>query len=210
MPVLTDIQISITASDFQSFYTARSKMSGFDPHYFEYLDYDHIISFSRKDWDELRSLTSQIDQICLQAYEISRQEFFQNIPEFAIFEDYFAQIFPIKKQFLARYDVIIDSVTGTYQYLETNANTPGLITESYHIAKQLCPSNYINISEEMIQSVKDFYGKFQGKRLGILLAHNFVDEDYLMARDYQDMLADIFGEENIIIGDIFDTRITPI
>jgi glutathionylspermidine synthase len=207
-PRIQSVTPLANALEFQEFYTLRSELPGFDPAYFEYLDYDHIVTFSQSEWNELRDLTANIDTICLQAYEIARKEFAQNLPEFLIFEDYFAQIFPLRSQFLARYDVIIDSTTHKYQFLETNANTPGLITESYHIADRLCPTGYTNISKYMIESVRDFYQRFRGKRLGILLAHNFVDEDYLMASDYREMLGDIFDEENIVIGDIFDARTT--
>ena len=192
LPELTPTPPLTTALEFQTFYTNRSELPEFDPAYFEYLDYDHIVAFTPEGWQELRDLTAQIDNICKQGYVIARRELTKNIPEFVLFESYFATEFPSQKQFLARYDVIIDSVTGKYQYLETNANTPGLITESYYIAERLCPPGYSNISEAMITAVRAFYEPFRGQQLGILLAHNFVDEDYLMASDYRDMLKDIF------------------
>ena len=217
LPRLLSTPPLATPQDFQTHYTQRSHLPGFDPKYFDYLDYDHIVEFTPESWGELRDLTARVDAIFMKAYKISRQDFAANIPEFQMFEEYFSAEFPRNRQFLARYDVIIDSVSGEYQFLETNANTPGLITESYHIARRLCPDGYENPSDTMLQWVYDFYTRARkiaqergvaNPKLAILLAQSFVDEDYLMASDYLELLTPIFWAQNIIIGDIYDTRTT--
>ena len=59
----------------------------------------------------------------------------KTFPDFAFMEPLFAKKFPLGEYFLGRYDVIREAETGIYKFLETNANTPGMITESCHVSK---------------------------------------------------------------------------
>ena len=207
MPKLETYSPSCNKDYFQKFFSEKYGISHLEEDYFRYIDYDSVFVFSREEWDEFLSIVEKENAVFIKAYDVSQQEIEQNLPEFGPLLKYFPRHFSVKDFFLARYDVIIDSKDGNYKFLETNSNTPGLITESYHLAKHLCPSELYNPADSFVQHIQSVFSPFREKKLGILLSHSFDDEDFIMANDYKDMLSDIFGAENIVISDIYESHI---
>ena len=101
--------------------------------------------------------------------------------------------------------------TGTLRFLETNANTPGMEFESHYPAEILTPRGHSNQSGNLVNYIKQWWGirkeKYGWKTLAIFTAYTHENEDYMICRDYMDMLTEVFGEENIIIGDVYDIHI---
>jgi glutathionylspermidine synthase len=103
------------------------------------MDYESIVEFSRAEYDEFMDILAQGNAIFVKAYEFYRKDLAKNLPDFAFMDTLFAEKFPLTEYFLGRYDVIREAGTGIYKFLETNANTPGMITESCQVSQYLSP-----------------------------------------------------------------------
>lgn len=187
-----------------------SDMTGVPEDNFDYMDTRTFVDFSEKEWEKFQHIVSNVNKIFLKAYNWYFQDFEKNLLDFLPYKSYFRPYFPLDEQFIARYDIMLDA-DGTPKFLETNANTPGMITESYLPSRFLTPDNYYNQSDNYINHTKDWWRqKKQEKNLtkiGIFTAHMYENEDYLTVETYKTILESVFGEENVIVGDIFDLNI---
>lgn len=193
--------------DLEKFFRQKYFLDDLAKKYFGYLDYEYIISFTQKEYNNLFSIIGQVNKIFLKTYSFYFENLDKNLTDFYPFLGYFRKKFPLKDQLIWRYDILIDK-TWEYKFIETNANTPWLITDLYHVSNLLKPDWYINQSTERFSAyVKQFFGKYKDKNIWILLPHSFEDEDFLVCKDYKDILKDIIPEENLIIWDIFESNI---
>lgn len=175
--------------------------------YFEYVICDEALIFSDDFYEHLQKTTSIIDNIFLQSYEYYIQEIEKNTSfDMSFFIEYLKKSFPRESYLIARYDVAIDIHSKKLKFLEINANTPGMITDINDIAKFLRPEWYKNISSWFQKYIKTKFKKYTGKKLWILLPHAYADEDFMVCHDYSAILEPIFGKENIIIGDIYESH----
>lgn len=175
--------------------------------YFNYIDYENIVVFSSKYLDEIYKITSEIDKIMIKSYKFYLENLEQNLEnEFSLFWD-FLWDFRVEDYLIWRYDVIIEKQTKKLKFIELNANTPGMITDIYHISQIEKENIYNNINSNFSDYIKDFFTYFKWKKLWILLPMSYEDEDYLVCRDYADILENRFWKENIIIWDIYESNI---
>lgn len=175
--------------------------------YFNYIDYENIVVFSSKYLDEIYKITSEIDKIMIKSYKFYLENLEQNLEnEFSLFWD-FLWYFRVEDYLIWRYDVIIEKQTKKLKFIELNANTPGMITDIYHISQIEKENIYNNINSNFSDYIKDFFTYFKWKKLWILLPMSYEDEDYLVCRDYADILENTFWKENIIIWDIYESNI---
>jgi glutathionylspermidine synthase len=49
------------------------------------------------------------------------------------------KVFPLQEYCIGRYDVLIEKNTGNLEFIELNANTPGLITDISDISSEFLP-----------------------------------------------------------------------
>ncbi len=194
---------------------ATYAIEGLDPNYFEYLDTKTFVGFEKAEFEELKTIVRAVNGIFRQAYSWYWDDLARNLPEFSRIHDYFRKEFPYDEYFIARYDVLID-IHGEYKFLETNANTPGLITESNRPSTMFLQEGWGNQAGELISYIRDFWkakmeklshGDLEKVKLGILLPHSYEDEDYLVGRDYYDILSSVIPAENLVIGDIYETNV---
>lgn len=175
--------------------------------YFNYIDYENIVVFSSKYLDEIYKITSEIDKIMIKSYKFYLENLEQNLEnEFSLFWD-FLWDFRVEDYLIWRYDVIIEKQTKKLKFIELNANTPGMITDIYNISQIEKENIYNNINSNFSDYIKDFFTYFKWKKLWILLPMSYEDEDYLVCRDYADILENTFWKENIIIWDIYESNI---
>lgn len=209
-PFTPTYALEFTPKFWNDFYKEKYGFTDFHPNHFEYIDAKTFFSFSRADYEENSLIVQKVNAVFRKAYNFYFQDFEKNLPDFLGFKHYFQKDFPYDDYFIGRYDIMIDA-SGTLRFLETNANTPGMICESHFPAALLTPAGYINQSEKLIQYTKDWWRekreKLGIKRIGIITAFSHENEDYFVCRTYASILEDVFGKENIFIGDIFDTNI---
>lgn len=196
-----------TTESLQSIFENKYELEDFENRYFRYMDYDNIVEFSKEEYAEFMDILSKGNAIFVKAYEFYRKDLLKNLPDFAFMEPLFAKKFPLGEYFLGRYDIIREEGTGIYKFLETNANTPGMITESCHVSKYLFPEGYYNSGADLRKYIQSIFARHPGKKIGILLPYSFEDEDFLTGLDYRDMIAEIAGMENIVVADIFESHI---
>ncbi len=130
-----------TTESLQTIFEEKYQLEDFEDRYFRYMDYDNVVEFSREEYAEFMDILAKGNVIFVKAYEFYRKNLTKNLPDFAFMEPLFAKKFPLGEYFLGRYDVIREAETGIYKFLETNANTPGMITESCNVSKYLFPSS---------------------------------------------------------------------
>lgn len=183
------------------------------------MDYENIVKFSQAEYTEFMDILTRGNAIFVKAYEFYRKDLIKNLPDFAFMEPLFADKFPLDTYFLGRYDIIREAGTGIYKFLETNANTPGMITESCHVSKYLYPSSprplgegsgvksYHNSGADLRAYIQSVFARHPGKKIGILLPYSFEDEDFLTGLDYRDMIAEVAEMKNIVVADIFESHI---
>lgn len=196
-----------TTESLQTIFEEKYGLEDFEDWYFRYMDYENIVEFSKEEYREFMDILSQGNVIFVKAYEFYRKDLAQNLPDFAFMEPLFAEKFPLSEYFLGRYDVIREAGTGIYKFLETNANTPGMITESCHVSKYLSPGWYHNSWADLRKYIQSIFARHPGKKIGILLPYSFEDEDFLTGLDYRDMITEVAGMENIVVADIFESHI---
>jgi glutathionylspermidine synthase len=178
--------------------------------HFEYIDTKTFIEFSKDEYEFNNEIVRQVNGIFRKAYDFYFQDFESNLPEFSWFKEFFRKEFPYNEYFIGRYDIMIDE-SKTLRFLETNANTPGMICESHYPARQLTPIGHTNQSENLILYTRDWW---QAKKtelklntIAIFTAYTHENEDYFVCCTYADILEEVFWKENIIIGDIYDMNI---
>ncbi len=171
------------------------------------MDYENIVEFSQTEYIEFMDILKKGNSIFKKAYEFYRKDLVNNLPDFAFMEAFFFDKFPLWEYFIGRYDIIREAGTGIYKFLETNANTPGMITESCHVSQYFSPEGYYNSGLNLRKYIQTIFARHSGKKIGILLPYSFEDEDFLTWLDYSDILSEVVGMENIIIADIFESHI---
>ncbi len=189
-----------------NYFLKEYSMDRIEKDYFKYLDFDYFISADKKEADELENLISEIDKIILKAYSFYYENLEDNLYRFYPFLRHFHKKYPVNHHFIWRYDILIDK-DWVYKFLETNANTPWMITEIYNIWKMQRPAWYANQGSRYEKYTKKFFKKYKWKKIWILLAYSFEDEDYLIWIDYLKMIWEVVWEENVIIWDIFESNI---
>jgi hypothetical protein len=145
-----------TTESLQTIFENKYELEDFEDRYFRYMDYESIVEFSRAEYDEFMDILAQGNAIFVKAYEFYRKDLAKNLPDFAFMDTLFAEKFPLTEYFLGRYDVIREAGTGIYKFLETNANTPGMITESCHVSQYLYPGTSENGEIPTQNSVSSF------------------------------------------------------
>ncbi len=193
-----------------SFLCEKFDFHDFHPEHFEYIDTKTFISVSQKEYQEMNDIVSQVNRIFRKAYTYYFDELSENLKDFVGFHRYFRQEFPLDEYFIARYDILMDE-HGTLKFLETNANTPGMICESHYPARILTPEWHENQNENIINYTKNWWKvrkeKYGWEKIAIFTAYSHENEDYFVCRTYMDILSEMFGEGNILIGDIYDMNI---
>jgi len=190
----------------ENFFINKYNLTSLEKNYFDYIDYENILIFNEKELNSIEKLVQSVNIIFKKAYKIYINSFEKNNNYFAIYKNNFKKTYKNIKHFIARYDLLIDQ-NWVLKFIEINANTPWLITDIYHIQTQNKFKKYKNISKNFKKYVKEFFKKYKDKKIWILLAYNYEDEDFLVWLDYMDILKEIIHEENIIIWDIYETNI---
>lgn len=145
-----------TSESLQTTFESLYDLTDFEDQYFRYMDYENIVEFSPAEYEEFMDMLARGNAIFVKAYEFYRKDLVRNLPDFAFMEDLFTETFPLDQYFLGRYDVIREAGTGTYKFLETNANTPGMITETCHVSKFLHPGTSANCEINAQNSASSF------------------------------------------------------
>lgn len=184
--------------------------SHFENETFYYEDSEFFLWISQEKFAEINKIVSDGNKIFLQAYQYYFQDLAKNLCDFIWFLPYFSEEFPLENFFIGRYDILIDT-NDTLQFLETNANTPGMIGDINFPAAELTPAGYENQAEILIAYIKNFWeakkSELNLKKIGIITAYSSADEDYYTCVNYAEILREIFGEENILVGDIYEMNI---
>lgn len=196
-----------TTESLQAIFESKYELDDFEHRYFRYMDYENIVEFSQEEYDEFMDILARGNAIFVKAYEFYRKDLVKNLPDFAFMQSLFSDTFPLDTYFLGRYDVICESGTGIYKFLETNANTPGMITESCHVSRYLFPEGYKNSWADLRTYIQSIFARHPGKKIGVLLPYSFEDEDFLTGLDYGDIISEVVWMENVIIADIFESHI---
>ncbi len=193
-----------------NFFEQKYDFKEFAKNHFEYIDAKTFIEFSKEEQEKNNEIVRQVNAIFRHAYDLYFEDFAKNLPEFSGFQEFFRKEFPYDEYFIGRYDIMIDQ-SRTLRFLETNANTPGMICESHYPARALTPPGYINQSENLIRYTRDWWAaqkiKFWLKKIAIITAYTHENEDYFVCRTYADILIEVYWAENVIIGDIYDMNI---
>lgn len=189
---------------FQEYFSKKYNLNHLERDYFKYIDYENILFFESTEYKELSELTIKINEIFKKAYCFYFENFSNNLPEFSLFKKYFSDKY--LNHFIWRYDVLLD-LEGNHKFIELNANTPGLITDVYDISKLNKPNNLENISENLIEYIRNNFKKYEWKKIWILLPYSYEDEDFLVCADYKDIIWEVLDESNIIIWDITESNI---
>lgn len=190
----------------EDFFLKEYDLDKLEKDYFKYIDFDYFIRASKEENEELLWIISSVDKIILKAYDFYYENLEENLQRFYPFLRYFRKKYPVDEHFVWRYDILIDK-DWIYKFLETNANTPGIITEIYNIARLQKPVWYINQWDKYAKYTKKFFEKYKWKKVWILLAHSFEDEDFLIWLDYFKMIWEILWESNVIVWDIYESNI---
>lgn len=192
------------------FFARKYDFKEFAVNHFEYIDARTFIEFSREEYEANNEIVRQVNGIFRKAYDFYFRDFETNLPEFRGFKEFFQKEFPYDEYFIGRYDIMIDQ-SRTLRFLETNANTPGMICESHYPARQLTPDGYTNQSENLIRYTRDWWQakkiELGIEKIAIFTAFTYENEDYFVCRTYSDILEEVFWIENIIIWDIYDMNI---
>lgn len=191
----------------ENYFKKEYTLDRIEKDYFKYIDDEYFISIDKKEDRKLLSLIKQIDKIVIKAYDYYFEDINSNLTRFAPFLWYLRNSYPIWEHFIWRYDILIDEKSWDYKFLETNANTPWMITEIYNISKLQKPTWYINQASRYVRYTKEFFSKYKWKKIWILLPYSFEDEDYLIGIDYYKMISEILWEENVIVWDIYESNI---
>jgi len=189
---------------FQQYFSQKYKLNHLEKDYFKYIDYENILVIEDRGYTKLSKITTEINQIFKEAYEIYFKEIDSNLPEFSYFKKYFSSKYV--EHFIWRYDVLFDT-DWNYKFIELNANTPGLITDIYDIASLNKPEEFENISEKLVSYIRDIFLKYKWKKIWILLPYSYEDEDYLVCADYKDIISRAIDKDDIIIWDISESNI---
>ncbi|MBP9779783.1 glutathionylspermidine synthase family protein [Candidatus Gracilibacteria bacterium] len=192
------------------FFVEKYHFEDFSENHFDYIDTKTFIEFSKEELELNNEIVRKVNEIFRKAYAFYFENFEKNLPEFSGFKDLFRVDFPYNEYFIARYDIMIDE-SRTLRFLETNANTPGMICESHYPARLLNPPGYSNQSEKLIEYTKSWWQKkkeeLQLEKIAIFTAYTHENEDYFVCCTYANILEEVFGKENIIVGDIYDMNI---
>lgn len=105
-------------------FAEKIDMTGVDKNNFDYMDTDTFVGISSEFYTETLDLIRKINTIFVKAYDFYFEDFDRNLTDFYDFKNFFREKFPLGKEFIARYDIIIEKNTGILKFLETNANTP--------------------------------------------------------------------------------------
>jgi glutathionylspermidine synthase len=162
------------------------------------------------EYKEMNSIVEAVNAIFRRAYWYYFDSLPENLKDFVGFHPYFKEEFPYDDYFIGRYDIMIDE-QWTLKFLETNANTPGMICESYHPARILTPEGHTNQNENVVEYTKSWWqerkNKYGWSKIAIFTAYSHENEDYFVCRTYMAILLEVFWEENIFVGDIYDMNI---
>lgn len=195
---------------FQKF-AEKIDMTGVDVNNFDYMDTLEFVAISSDFYRETLDLITKINAIFVKAYDFYFENFDKNLTDFYDFKNFFRPNFPLNEQFIARYDILIEKNTGILKFLETNANTPWMVTESFFPSEMLTPAGHTNQSKNYINYIKKFWQEKKReknlKKVGIFTAFSHQNEDYLTIETYRIILEEIFGENNVLTGDIYDVNI---
>lgn len=175
--------------------------------YFSYIENSYFLSLSKNEIKDIEILIKNINKILLKWYNF----YYKNINsylkwDFSLFIDFLDKDIDIKKYLIWRYDVLMDE-KWVFKIIEINANTPWMISDVYKVNSILKQKWYKNYNLKFVKNIKDKFKDFTNKKIWILLANSFSDEDFLVACDYKEILKNIVWEENIIIWDIYETNI---
>lgn len=192
------------------FFVEKYHFKEFSKNHFDYIDTKTFIEFAKEELETNNEIVRKVNGIFRKAYSYYFESFEKNLPEFSGFKHFFSESFPYDDYFIARYDIMIDE-SRTLRFLETNANTPGMICESHYPAFLLNPPWYTNQSEQLIEYTKAWWKKKKEelhlKKIAIFTAYTHENEDYFVCCTYANILEEVFWKENIIIGDIYDMNI---
>lgn len=193
-----------------NFFQKKYQFKEFAKNHFEYIDAKTFIEFSPEEYEKNNEIVRQVNTIFKKAYPLYFRDFEANLPEFSGFKGFFRKDFPYNEYFIGRYDIMIDQ-SRTLKFLETNANTPGMICESHYPARWLTPRGYGNQSEKLIEYTRDWWLakkiELWIQKIAIFTAYTHENEDYFVCRTYADILEEVFWIDNVIIGDIYDMNI---
>jgi glutathionylspermidine synthase len=139
-----------------NFFEQKYDFKEFAKNHFEYIDAKTFIEFSKEEQEKNNEIVRQVNTIFRHAYDFYFENFAKNLPEFSGFQEFFRKEFPYDEYFIGRYDIMIDQ-SRTLRFLETNANTPGMICESHYPARALTPHGYMNQSENLIRYTRDWW-----------------------------------------------------
>lgn len=117
-----------------NFFEKKYHFKEFAKNHFEYIDAKTFIEFSPEENENNNKIVKQVNGIFKKAYPLYFRDFEANLPEFSGFKGFFRKDFPYDEYFIGRYDIMIDQ-SKTLKFLETNANTPGMICESHYPAR---------------------------------------------------------------------------
>ncbi len=193
-----------------SFLCEKFQFKDFHPEHFEYIDTKTFISVSGDEYREMSTVVEKVNAVFTKAYRFYFENLSENLKDFIGFHSLFREGFPYDEEFIARYDIMKDT-QWVLKFLETNANTPGMICESHYPARMLTPEWHNNQNENIIEYTKTWWQtrkeQYGWKKLAIFTAYSYENEDYFVCRTYKDILSEVFWEENILIGDVYDMNI---
>jgi len=189
----------ITPSDIEKLYDIK-----IENNYFKYIENNYFFDITEK-VKEFENIIKQVNKILLKWYKL----YYEHKKDYlnwlnSLFNDFLEE--NISSYLIWRYDCLIDT-NGILKVIEINANTPWLITDVYRINKLLKPKWYRNYNNKFKNYILSKFKDFKDKKIWIVLANSFADEDFMVALDYKNILKDIIKEENIIIWDIYETNI---
>lgn len=189
----------------QDYYMKLYDLKNLEKNYFNYIDFEHIYSFSESEINHIKNLTKTINIIIKKAYSFYHKDFKKNLSEFYDYKDSFRENYDKIEHLIARYDLLL-STDWNYKFIEINANTPWLVNDIYHISNLNKPNWYKNINAKFEKYIQKYFKKYKWKKIWILLPYSYEDEDFLTCIDYKDIIEKI-TKDKIIIWDIYETNI---
>ena len=189
----------------QDYYMKLYYLKNLEKNYFNYIDFDHIYSFSESEINHIKNLTKTINIIIKKAYSFYHKDFKKNLSEFYDYKDSFEESYDKIEHLIERYDLLL-STDWNYKFIEINANTPWLINDIYHISSLNKPNWYKNINANFEKHIQKYFKKHKWKKIWILLPYSYEDEDFLTCVDYKNIIEKV-TKDKIIIWDIYETNI---
>jgi hypothetical protein len=101
------INLKYTKDLLQDYYVKLYNIENLEKNYFNYLDFEHIYSFSEHEINHIKDITKLMNIIIKKAYSFYYKDFEKNLPDFSIYKNIFSKNYEKITHLVARYDLLL-------------------------------------------------------------------------------------------------------